>query len=50
MTALAPEGKVFAHGEYWDARCDGEVRAGEPVTVSGIEGMVLKVTRVKGEG
>lgn len=50
VTELAPEGKVFVRGEYWDARCDGEVGTGEAVTVTGIEGMVLKVTRVKDEG
>ena len=53
VTELAPEGKVFVRGEYWDARCEGTAAAGEHVTVSGVEGMVLKVrrkTEIQGPG
>jgi membrane-bound serine protease (ClpP class) len=45
VTDLAPEGKVFVRGEYWNARCDEPVASGEPVDVAGIEGMVLTVRR-----
>jgi membrane-bound serine protease (ClpP class) len=43
--ALAPRGKIFVHGEYWNAEADGEIAAGERVEVTGIEGMTLKVRR-----
>jgi membrane-bound serine protease (ClpP class) len=46
VTDLAPEGKVFVRGEYWDACCDEAVTTGEPVEVTGIEGMVLTVRRL----
>jgi len=46
VTDLAPEGKVFVRGEYWDARCDEAVAGGEPVVVTVVEGMVLKVKRL----
>jgi membrane protein implicated in regulation of membrane protease activity len=36
---------VFVHGEYWNARADGDVDAGERVEVIGFDGMVLKVRR-----
>jgi len=42
---LSPSGKVFVHGEYWNARADGEVEVGERVEVVGFDGMVLKVRR-----
>ena len=43
QTALAPSGKVFVHGELWDARAAGEVRAGESVRVRRIDGLELEV-------
>ena len=46
VTDLAPEGKVFVRGEYWNARCQESVVSGEPVEVTGIEGMELKVRRL----
>jgi membrane-bound serine protease (ClpP class) len=44
--ALAPRGKVFVHGEYWNAEADSEIAAGEKVEVIGVDGMTLKVRRV----
>jgi membrane-bound serine protease (ClpP class) len=44
--ALAPRGKIFVHGEYWNAQADSEVAAGEKVEVIGIDGMTLKVRQV----
>jgi len=38
-------GKVFVHGEYWDAVGDEEIQAGEKVEVVGAEGLLLKVKR-----
>jgi membrane-bound serine protease (ClpP class) len=47
-TDLAPDGKVFVHGEYWDARSlEGEIARGETVIVEEIEGRTLLVRRVK---
>jgi membrane-bound serine protease (ClpP class) len=43
---LSPTGKVFVHGEYWNAEGDGEIAVGEKVEVVGCEGMCLKVKRV----
>jgi membrane-bound serine protease (ClpP class) len=45
-TALAPAGKVFVHGEYWDAVSTAPVEAGAPVRVIEIRGLVLKVEPV----
>jgi membrane-bound serine protease (ClpP class) len=44
-TPLSPVGKVFVHGELWEAETemDGEVPAGEAVEVLAVEGMRLKV-------
>jgi membrane-bound serine protease (ClpP class) len=44
--ALSPSGKIFVHGEYWDAEGDGAIAAGEKVRVVGFDGMRLKVRRV----
>jgi len=41
--ALAPEGRVFVRGEYWNARADAPVAAGERVEVLAVEGMRLRV-------
>jgi membrane-bound serine protease (ClpP class) len=43
VTELAPEGKVFVHGEYWDAVAASPVAAGARVTVTGIERLKLTV-------
>lgn len=43
---LAPRGKVWLHGEYWNAESDGdEIEAGRSVRVVDIAHMVLKVRR-----
>ena len=42
-TALTPRGKVFVHGEYWDAESSAPVQPGARVRVIAIEGMLLKV-------
>jgi len=42
---LIPSGKIFVHGEYWNARADSEIDVGEKVEVVGYEGMSLKVRR-----
>lgn len=40
---LAPIGKVFVHGEIWDAVSEAPVEKGEPVEVVAVEGMTLRV-------
>jgi len=42
-TALAPAGKVFVHGEYWDAVSSSPVETGGEVRVVSIEGLKLHV-------
>jgi membrane-bound serine protease (ClpP class) len=47
---IAPEGKVFVRGEYWDAWSDEPIRHGEKVIVVMVEGMRVKVKKaVNGE-
>jgi membrane-bound serine protease (ClpP class) len=43
VTALSPEGKVFVHGEYWDAVALRPVAAGGRVRVTAIQGLKLTV-------
>jgi membrane-bound serine protease (ClpP class) len=45
---LSPTGQIFVHGEYWNARSEGEIGNGEKVRVVGYEGLCLKVSRVAG--
>ena len=42
-TDLDPEGRVFIHGEYWDAVADRKVPAGTRVRVVEVNGLQLKV-------
>jgi membrane-bound serine protease (ClpP class) len=42
-TALAPAGKIFVHGEYWDAISSDPVDAGREVRVIGVDGLKLRV-------
>jgi len=42
-TALAPAGKIFVHGEYWDAVSSAPVEAGGEVRVVAVDGMKLRV-------
>jgi len=43
QTALSPNGKVFVHGEIWDASASAPVSVGESVVVRRVEGLQLKV-------
>lgn len=43
-TDLTPEGKVFVHGEWWDAVSAAPVREGARVRVLGLDGLKLRVT------
>lgn len=47
-TDIALQGKVFVHGELWDARSETPVREGERVVVTAVEGMSVKVKKEGG--
>jgi membrane-bound serine protease (ClpP class) len=49
QSALAPEGSVFVRGEYWTARSDEPIRAGDRVEVVAVEGLRLRVRRAAPE-
>jgi membrane-bound serine protease (ClpP class) len=46
QTAIAPEGKVFVHGETWNASSTVPVQAGEQVRVLKVDGLRLEVDPV----
>jgi len=43
FSPLAPEGKIFVHGEYWNAVSPVPVPAGARVRVTAVEGLTLTV-------
>jgi len=43
QSALSPTGKVFVHGELWDALSAVPVAAGEQVVIRQVEGLTLRV-------
>ena len=43
QTTLAPQGKVFVHGELWDAISSVNLPAGERVVVRSVDGLQLQV-------
>ena len=43
QTALSPRGKIFVHGELWDAVSSSEVPAGQSVVVQRVDGLLLRV-------
>jgi membrane-bound serine protease (ClpP class) len=43
QTALTPLGKVFVHGELWDALASAELPVGQLVVVRKIDGLTLQV-------
>ncbi len=46
QSALAPSGKVFVHGELWDAVSTVPVPAGERIVVRQVDGLTLRVDPV----
>jgi len=46
QTALLPQGKVFVHGELWDAIASTNVPAGQTVVVRQVDGLQLQVDPV----
>jgi len=43
QTTLSPHGKVFVHGEIWDAVSSVSIPAGEKVIVKKVDGLTLQV-------
>jgi len=48
-TALAPDGKVFIRGEYWNASARETIDKGQRVAVTGVDGLHLSVRRATSE-
>jgi membrane-bound serine protease (ClpP class) len=46
QTALIPQGKVFIHGEIWDAIASQDIPAGQTVVVREVGGLQLRVEPV----
>ncbi|MGH9750672.1 MAG: NfeD family protein [Candidatus Polarisedimenticolia bacterium] len=46
LTDLAPEGRVFVHGEYWNARARGAIRKGARVRVVEVRDLRLEVEEI----
>jgi len=47
QSALSPKGKVFVHGELWDAISSANLPAGQPVVVRQVDGLQLRVDPVR---
>jgi membrane-bound serine protease (ClpP class) len=48
LTDLSPDGRVFVHGEYWEAEASEPVEKGAAVVVDRVDGMRLRVRRGQG--
>jgi membrane-bound serine protease (ClpP class) len=46
QTALSPQGKVFVHGELWDAVASTDLAAGQTIVVRRVDGLQLQVDPV----
>jgi len=46
ISSLRPEGKIFVHGEYWNAQSDEEIEKGEAIEVVGVSDLMLTVKRI----
>jgi membrane-bound serine protease (ClpP class) len=46
QTALLPQGKVFVHGELWDAVASAALPVGQLVVVRQVDGLILQVEPV----
>jgi membrane-bound serine protease (ClpP class) len=48
-TAIAPAGRVFVHGEIWNAEADEPIEAGTSIRVEKMDGFLLKVAAAEAE-
>ncbi len=46
QTTLSPRGKIFVHGEIWDAVSSSDVSMGQSVVVRRVDGLLLQVEPV----
>ena len=46
VSRIAPNGKVFVHGEYWNAYSEEVIEEGEEVEVIGIKDLSIKVKKI----
>jgi membrane-bound serine protease (ClpP class) len=46
VSRLAPEGRVFVHGEFWNAYSDATIEEGEKIRVLRAEGLKLRVEKL----
>jgi membrane-bound serine protease (ClpP class) len=46
-TDITPEGKVFVHGEIWNARSADSIKKGDRVKITKVEGMMLTVETMR---
>ena len=47
QSRLSPEGKVFVHGEFWNAYADEVIEEKEKIRILKTEGLNLKVEKLK---
>ncbi len=45
VTSLSPEGRVFVHGEYWQAVSDEAIGAKEAIEIVEVKDLKLRVRR-----
>jgi membrane-bound serine protease (ClpP class) len=43
LTEIAPAGRVFVHGEYWEAESSERIERGATIIVDKVDGMRLRV-------
>jgi len=46
VNPIKPEGKVFVHGEYWNAESGDELETGDTVEIVSVSELTLRVKRV----
>jgi membrane-bound serine protease (ClpP class) len=50
LTDIAPRGKVFVHGEYWDAVARQPIRQGQRVRICKVDRLLLEVEPIADQG
>jgi membrane-bound serine protease (ClpP class) len=47
---LAPDGTIFVRGEHWNAIADETIESGQPVQITAVEGLRVRVRRPQPQG
>jgi len=42
---IAPRGKVWVNGEYWNAESDEEIEVGQKIEVVAVQGLMMRVRK-----